>query len=170
MAASCQGTWDICSHITGAEPEQVRTKVLEMLRTNSGPGGVMTRPREVCGPRSHNTDSNNWPLSRKSHTSWSGQGDLNPSPKAVWEACLTNFQDLKEYIFPFNASCLLDHCQALKGSCPRSLPLWTPASKPLSYAMCRQHTGERGRKSCGSNPWTSSSCIAFRVTPWSSSL
>lgn len=170
MATSCQGTWDICSHITGAELEQVRTKVLEMLRTNSGPGGVMTRPREVCSSRSHSTDSNNWPLSRKSHMSWSGQGDLNPSLRVVWEACLTNFQDLKSTSSNSTQAACLTTVRPSRAPVLGLCLFGLQPPKPFSYAMCRQHAGERGRKSCGSNPQTSSSCIAFQVTPWSSSL
>lgn len=137
MAASCQDAWDICSHTTGAEPEQVRTKVLDMLRTNSGPGGVMTRPWQICGPSSNSRDSNNWPLGQEgSHVRAKRK---EPFPRAVLEACL--LPSPKRAHLPVQHR-LIDHRQALKGSCPHSLPLLTLASKPLSYAMCRQQAGE----------------------------
>lgn len=66
LAIFCRGSWDNRSHTTGAGPEQVRTKVLEILRTSSGPGGVMTRPLEACGLSINSSGSHSaWPLGGK---------------------------------------------------------------------------------------------------------
>lgn len=66
LAVFCRGFWDMCSHTTGAGPKQVRMKVLEILRTSSGPGGVTTRPQEACGPSSNSSGSSSTqPLGEK---------------------------------------------------------------------------------------------------------